>query len=91
MTEHRTHTGEIVTGPRLQAALAAVADDWTALAHAIRHEDAYASHVTEADKDRYLADDLELAERIRAGNVARFTVWQRVNLALTGECVALLA
>ena len=51
----RTHTGELVTGPRLTAALASVASDWADMARAIRREDAYASHVTEADKDSYLA------------------------------------
>lgn len=87
----RTHTGEIVTGARLQAARDAVADDWAAMAHAIRAEDAYASHVTEAAKDRYLADDLAFAEKIRRGETTGFTTWQRINTALTGECVALLA
>lgn len=86
----RTHTGELVTGQRLAEALASVASDWADMARAIRQEDAYASHVTEADKDSYLADDLALAERIRDGEVKSFTIWQRVNAALTGECVALL-
>jgi len=86
----RTHTGELVTGPRLTAALASVASDWAGMAHAIRQEDAYASHVTEADKDSYLAADLAMAERIRNGEVKSFTIWQRVDTALTGECVALL-
>ena len=86
----RTHTQEIVTGPRLAAALASVADEWAGMARAIRLEDAYASHVTDADKDSYLAEDLALAERVRAGEVNSFTIWQRVNTALTGECVALL-
>lgn len=85
-----THTGELVTGQRLAAGLALVASDWADMARAIRQEDAYASHVTEADKDSYLADDLALAERIRNGEVKSFTIWQRVNAALTGECVALL-
>lgn len=86
----RTHTGELVTGPRLAAALDSVANDWADMARAIRREDHYASHVTEADKDGYLADDLALAERIRNGEVKSFTIWQRVDTALTGECVALL-
>ena len=90
MQAFRTHTGEMVQGERLQAALGAVADDWAALGHAIRREDAYASHVGEATKDQLLARDLEAAERIRQGEVASFTIWQRVNEKLTGECVALL-
>ena len=31
----RTHTGELVTGPRLTAALASVASDWAGMAHAM--------------------------------------------------------
>jgi hypothetical protein len=91
MQSFRTHTGEIVTGERLQAALETVADDWIRLAHAIRKEDAYASHVTENDKDRYLAEGLVAAEEIRHGDVNSFTVWQRIDTELTGECIALLA
>lgn len=87
----RTHTGEIVTGERLQVALNAVADDWARMAHAIRNEDAYADHVTEAEKAEDLVDGLAYAERIRRGDVKNFTVWQRVDTELTGQCVALLA
>jgi hypothetical protein len=89
-TEFRTHTGEIVTGDRLTAALAKVADDWAALAHAIRKDDAYADHVDAATKDKNLADGLAHSARIRDGEVRSFTIWQRVNEELTGECVALL-
>lgn len=88
--DFRTHTGEIVTGERLQAALDATANDLAALGREIRSEDAYAPHVTEAEKDEILAADLALAESIRAGSVKSFAVWQRVNMHLTGECVALL-
>ena len=90
MQAFRTHTGEMVQGERLQAALDAVADDWAALGHAIRRENAYAGHVSEATKDQLLARDLKTAERIRQGEVVSFTIWQRVNEKLTGECVALL-
>lgn len=90
MNSFRTHTGEIVTGDRLVAALSKVADDWEEMARAIRKEDRYASHVTEDVKDARLAKDLETANRVRAGNVSSFTIWQRVNTVLTGECVALL-
>lgn len=90
MQSFRTHTGEIVTGDRLAAALNAVADDWAENARAIRIEDAYASHVTEDAKDGYLAKGLEFAEQIRRGETTGFTTWQRINQALTGECVGLL-
>lgn len=86
-----THTGEIVEGERLTAALEAVSKDWEELAHSIRAEDAYASHVTEAQKDALLAADLAFADRIKAEGAKGFTVWQRVNEKLTSECVALAA
>lgn len=90
MQPFRTHTGELVEGERLTAALAKVADDWRDLAYAIRRADNYASHVTEETKDAALAKALESAERVRAGEVKSFTIWQRVNMMLTGECVAFL-
>lgn len=86
----RTHTGEIVEGERLAAALAIVANDWRELAYAIRRADKYAAHVTEETKDTNLSRDLECADRVQAGEVSSFTIWQRVNTALTGECVAFL-
>lgn len=86
----RTHTGEIVTGSRLTEALNKVANDAAQLARDIRAEDAYAPHVPEAAKDVYLKRDLEYAEKIRRGEATGFTIWQRVNQALTGECVGFL-
>ena len=80
----------MVQGERLQEALSAVADDWAALGYAIRREDAYASHVSEATKVNDLERFLSEADRIRQGEVNSFTIWQRVNEKLTGECVALL-
>jgi len=46
----RTHTGETVTGARLQAARGQAANDGRELGRAIREENAYADHVTEAEK-----------------------------------------
>lgn len=86
----RTHTGEIVTGERLRVALAKVAADWRALAHAIYKEDGYASHVAEECKAKNRDDMLTRADEIEAGSVKSFTIWQRVDTELTGECVALL-
>ena len=86
----RTHTGEIVTGERLQSALAKVANDWRDLARAIRKQDRYAPHVTDAVKEQAMLDMLARADEIEAGNVKSFTIWQRVDTELTGECVALL-
>lgn len=90
MNQFRTHTGEIVTGQRLQDALNKVADEWTRNAKAIRSEDEYASHVTEETKDDCLLKGLNRAEEIRIGNINSFTAWQDINTSLTGECVALL-
>lgn len=87
----RTHQGEVVKGKRLQAALNKVADFWAENAKAVRLEDAYADHVTEATKENILQQHLEQAERIRQGTEPMgFWLWQRVNEELTGECVAYL-
>ena len=89
--QFRTHLGEIITGPRLTDAINAVADDWAILSHAIRREDAYASHVPDAKKESILQEELAYAEEIRAGeHLNNFTIWQRVNEKLTGECIAFL-
>jgi hypothetical protein len=87
----RTHTGEVVTGERLQAACKAVAQWQEENARAIRREDTYASHVTEEQKEQALSEYLAWAEKNRKQeNLHNFSVWQRVNTELTGECVALL-
>lgn len=86
----KTHTNEIVTGERLTSALSTVANDYRELAHAIRKEDAYAPHVTVEQKEHQLNKMLKLADEVEKGEVGTFTVWQRVNTVLTGECVALL-
>lgn len=91
MRPFRTHTGELVTGDRLQAAFDTVANDWANLARAIRAEDHYAPHVSEETKEANLSRGLAEAERVRAGKIENFTIWQRVNTVLTGECIALLA
>lgn len=90
-TRFTTHTKEIVGGRRLTEALNKVADDWAQLARNIRKENAYARHVTEAKKDEIMHNMIYNAERIRSGHITNFTIWQRVNEALTGECVALLS
>lgn len=90
MRQFRTHTGEVVTGDRLDAACKGVGQDWRDLAHSIRKEDAYASHVTEETKEKDLNRRLAQADQIDAGTIDNFTIWQRVNEFLTGECVALL-
>ena len=90
MATFRTHTGEVVEGECLAAALKQVSDDWRRLGFDIRNEDAYADHVTEAEKDAALLTMLDEADAVASGRVQSFTIWQRVNAVLTGECVALL-
>lgn len=80
----------MISRERLQVALDAVADDWAELGRAIRTEDRYADHVSEETKEKALCDMLLRAEAIRLGDLGSFTIWQRVNTKLTGECVALL-
>jgi hypothetical protein len=92
ITSHKTHTGEIITGKRLELAVLRVASEWLELGYAIRQEDAYASHVTEAKKDEILAQHVLSAKEFALGiSFPSFTMWQRLNTELTGECVALLA
>lgn len=88
--KHVTHTGEVISGARLTKARNKVAGDWAALAHAIRRDDDYADHVTTKQKDENLAQMLAEATDIRAGKHYGFTIWQRINTELTGECIALL-
>ena len=92
MKSFRTHEGTLYPAddPTLKAACKRVADDWRKLGYAIRKEDAYAAHVTPERKEQALNDMLDAADQIEAGNITSFTIWQRVNTVLTGECVALL-
>lgn len=90
-TQFRTHTGEIVSGERLTAAMNAVADWKVENSHGIRREDCYADHVTEKTKEDSLARGLETAERIRNGTEPMgFWLWQLIDTELTGECIAFL-
>jgi hypothetical protein len=73
-----------------EQALKAVAQDWRNLAYDIRKEDAYASHVTELEKDIKLTEMLRQADDIKAGRVDSFTIRQRVQEKMTGSSVALL-
>lgn len=76
---------------QLQAARDAVAEDWRNLHRSIRESDPYADHVTVGQKDENLRLAMETADGISAGKFDhQFWAWQRINLKLTGECVALL-
>ena len=82
--------GRIVTGEVLKKALAHVANEYEQIAFAVRREDAYASHVTEEQKEALLDKALDAADEIRRGERISFAAWQRVNCLLTGECVGFL-
>jgi len=81
--------GRVVSGQKLVQALNAVADEYEKLAFDIRKEDAYASHVTESQKDEALAKSLDHADQVRRGESVGFTTAQRLNMYLTGDCIAL--
>lgn len=91
MQQFRTSKGETITGEQLQAACEKVAQWYEANALAVRNSNSYASHVTEARKDQKLAESYDWAEKVRQGeNLHNFSVWQRVNIELTGDCVAFM-
>jgi hypothetical protein len=59
--------------------------------HAFDPDYGFASHITDKDKQDYADKELKLAEEIENGlHDNNFTVWQRMNYFLTGDCVALL-
>jgi len=89
MLKFRTHTGEIVTGEKLQKAIDEVAEYYRKLAVAIRKEDCYASHVTEEKKDQNMQEMIASADKLK-DNLHNFTIWQKINTALTGECIGFL-
>lgn len=51
----------------------------------------FADHVTNEQKAKYAEDQLIYANEIEQGlHDGNFTIWQRMNYYLTGECVPLL-
>lgn len=76
--------------PDFLQACKAVGRDWEDLAHRIYEEDEYASHVTQMQKEHNLNKMIYAAKEISKGQISSFTIWQRVNEKLTGDCVALL-
>lgn len=87
--EFTTHTKEVITGSKLEDAIQAVKRDMIAIAHAIKKEDAYASHVTEEQKEQNLIKSITYADNIH-NKLHNLSIWQKVNYKLTGECVGLL-
>lgn len=90
----RTSTGEILTpdDPRLIDACEKVATQIEQSAVKVREENAFAFHVTQAEKDDYINRFyIDWAAKIRKReNLNDFSVWQRINTELTEECVAFL-
>ena len=88
----KTHKGELVSDTMLTEARRAVAEDWRTMAYDILKEDAYASHITEVEKLQFYQDELRYADEIERGeHDSNFTIWQRLNTYITGECIALLS
>ena len=75
----------------MQEVLSKVANDWEQLGYDIKKQNLYASHVTEETKQKDLQKHIDTANEIRNGVINSFTIWQRVNTELTGNCVALLS
>jgi len=92
MSVFHTSNGEAVTGERLQAARDKTAETWDALGDAaLIGKIPFASHVSDAEIARYAMSQYDCAKAIRAGlSDGNFTIWQRINTILTGECVPFL-
>ena len=85
-----THLGDVVSGKELRQALHHVAEEFKGYAYAIYDQDPYASHVSEDTKQLYLVRDVLEAEHIKTGaSLHNFTIAQRVNTYLTGDCIPL--
>ena len=77
-------------GKKVRDAFQKVSDEKVALAKGIRACGDYASHVTEEQKDAIMKESIRLAVQVQVGTINNFTIWQRVNYILTGECVAFM-
>lgn len=88
--QFKTHTGETVTGEKLTNALNLAAKQWQDNAIALYQGDDYPPHVTLRTKRIRLLDGLKTARKIRANEIDNFTLWQRVDTILTGECIGFL-
>lgn len=82
--------GVINKRENMQDVLNKVANDWEQLGYDIKEQNLYADHVTEETKEKELQKHIDTANEIRNGVINSFTIWQRVNTELTGNCVALL-
>lgn len=83
--------GQVHKLENLNRVLNKVADDWEQIGLSIKEQNLYADHVTNETKEKELQKHLNTANDIRKGIVSSFTIWQRINTELTGNCVALLS
>lgn len=91
MTAFKTHKGDIIEGDKLKEACEIEAQWIEANAKSVYESDNYASHVTEQEKLDALHRRYDLAQSVREmKGLNNFTIWQRINTRLTGECIALL-
>lgn len=89
--QFRDSNGRSVTSAELQVALDHVAEDWLLMGFNVYMMDEYPAHVSESAKQARYEKGKEVSERIRDGReLNNFTIRQRVNTYLTGDCVALL-
>ena len=77
---------------QLQKAIKEVATDLRSIAHGVRMENTYASHVTEKKKKAILEKSLKYADDLEGGkkDISALGLYQRINEKLTGERVATL-
>ena len=89
----RTHTGETVTGERLNEARRYAASYSLMCAAAwLNDPDHGAPHVTTKMRGKLAAENVVRARRIERGECDHnFTIWQRMDYFLTGESVPFLS
>lgn len=85
-------TKTLFTPEELQAAREQVARFFEDNAQKIKVQDSYAAHVTARKKQKNLQRSLQWAQEIREGkHDGNFTVAQRMQVCLTGDCTPFLA
>jgi hypothetical protein len=89
----RTHTGEIVTGDRLnEARKYAAGFERRSCRQWLTNPDYGADHVTTSQHGKYAARKMLEVLRIERGECDHnFTIWQRMDYFLTGESVPFLS
>lgn len=80
------------TQDQLQAARNYAAEgSWCCMENALNDDNYFASHITWSEKQKYARRERRWAMEVEAGlRDHNFSVWQRMNYYLTGECIALL-